>query len=102
MTTDDPAPAQSLAAAYEAGATLEGLVKKTGLSYHAVRDNVLAAGVTLRPPRILIPECPPGMIDQYYQGASIRQLADKHDRTYSQTRRMLLQAGVSLRPRGRR
>ncbi|MFD6066700.1 helix-turn-helix domain-containing protein [Amycolatopsis lurida] len=94
---DDPA---ALAAAYEAGATLEKLAAERGLSYRCVRDSVLAAGVTLRPPKILIPECPPGMVEQYNRGASIRQLSAHFGHRYNQTRRMLLQAGVTLRPRG--
>ncbi|WP_410652136.1 helix-turn-helix domain-containing protein [Amycolatopsis sp. cmx-4-54] len=95
---DDPA---TLAEAYKAGAKLEELAAKTGRSYRYVRDSVLAAGVTLRPPKILIPECPPGMVNLYEQGASIRQIGAKYGHSYCQTRRMLLHAGVTLRGRGR-
>ncbi|RSN26485.1 hypothetical protein DMC63_01215 [Streptomyces sp. WAC 05977] len=98
MPNDDPA---TLAAAYVAGATLEGLAAEHGVSYRFVRDSVLAAGVTLRPPKILIPECPPGMVEMYERGASIRQLRARFGNSYDQTRRMLRQAGVTLRGRGR-
>jgi DNA-binding transcriptional ArsR family regulator len=89
-----------LAGSYEAGATIEVLAKESGLSYRHVRTTLIATGVTLRPPRIQVPSCPPGMVNMYQHGASIRAVATRYEVSYSQARNMLLQAGVTLRPPG--
>ncbi|ANN16267.1 hypothetical protein SD37_11825 [Amycolatopsis orientalis] len=93
--------ARTLVTAYEAGATIEALAEVHDVTYRAVRDRLLAAGVTLRPAKILIPPCPEGMVNLYEHGASIRQVGAKFGHSYNQTRRMLLAAGVTLRPHGR-
>jgi hypothetical protein len=95
-----PENAVYLIASYEAGATIEALVEETGVSYRRVRETLLAFGVTLRPPMILVPPLPPGMVARYRNGASIRQLGVIYGHSYSQTRNMLRNAGVALRPRG--
>lgn len=95
-----PADIEHLCRWYEHGATIEGMVEVTPFSYRAIRAALLAAGVTLRPPMIPVPTCPPGMVSAYQQGASIRQLATRHGHSYNQTRNMLLHAGVTLRGRG--
>ncbi|MGW4826198.1 helix-turn-helix domain-containing protein [Amycolatopsis japonica] len=86
---------------YELGETIEGLAASHALSYRKVRTTLLAAGVTLRPPKIQLPPTPPGLVNAYLAGRSIRQLADIHGMSYNQTRRILLAEGVVLRPRGR-
>lgn len=98
MTPEDAA---NLRDWYEDGTTIEALVAHTPFSYRAVRAALLDAGVTLRPPRIPVPPCPPGLVAEYEHGASIRTLAAKHDLSYNQTRTMLLHDGVKLRARGR-
>jgi hypothetical protein len=85
---------------YEDGATIEALVAQTPFSYRAIRTALLDAGVTLRPPMIQVPPCPPGMAEMYKNGATIRQVGAKYDRSYSQARIMLLHAGVTLRSSG--
>lgn len=92
--------AVALAAAYEAGATLEELAAEIGRSYHYVRDSVLGEGVTLRPSKVRLPPLPAGMVAMYENGASIRQVGAHFGHSYCQTRRMLLDAGVTLRARG--
>ncbi|MER7859315.1 MULTISPECIES: helix-turn-helix domain-containing protein [Amycolatopsis] len=86
---------------YNDGETIESLAARYALSYHKVRTTLLAAGVTLRPPKIQLPPTPPGLVNAYLAGRSIRQLADIHGMSYNQTRRILLAEGVTLRPRGR-
>ncbi|UUV34557.1 transcriptional regulator [Amycolatopsis roodepoortensis] len=86
---------------YNGGQTLEGLAEEYSRSYRAVRNLLLEAGVTMRPPKIQLPPTPPGMVNAYNHGWSIRQLATKHDMTYSRTRRVLLAEGVVLRGVGR-
>jgi hypothetical protein len=85
---------------YEAGATIEALAEETGLSYRRVRETLLVFGITLRPPMIPVPQCPPGMVNLYVCGASIRAVATRYDLTYNQARNMLRHAGVKLRPPG--
>ncbi|MEV6879723.1 hypothetical protein [Amycolatopsis sp. NPDC051128] len=98
MTPEDTA---NLRRWYEDGSTIEALVDVTPFSYRAIRKALLAAGVTLRPPKIPVPPCPPGMVRAYEDGdASIRQLAVRYGHSYNQTRNMLLAAGVTLRRRG--
>ena len=97
MTPED---VEHLCRWYEAGATIEGMVEVTPFSYRKIRTALLDAGVTLRPPQILLPPCPPGMVSAYKQGASIRQLAARYGHSYNQNRNMLLHAGVTLRRRG--
>ncbi|UMP07112.1 helix-turn-helix domain-containing protein [Amycolatopsis sp. EV170708-02-1] len=96
---DDPQgePAE-LARLYNDGATIESLAKRYALSYQKVRTTLLAAGVTLRPPKIQLPPTPPGLVNAYLAGRSIRQLAAIHGMSYNQTRRILLAEGIVLRP----
>ncbi|MGW4525202.1 helix-turn-helix domain-containing protein [Amycolatopsis sp. NPDC004378] len=96
-----PADIAHLRRWYEHGATLEALADVTPFSYRAIRTALLDAGVALRPPRIQVPECPPGMIAAYEGGASIRQVAARYGHTFNQARNMLLAAGVQLRRPGR-
>jgi DNA-binding transcriptional ArsR family regulator/lambda repressor-like predicted transcriptional regulator len=97
VTPEDQA---RLAGSYEAGATIEALAKESGLSYRATRTALIAARVTLRPPKIQVPSCPPGLVNMYQHGASIRAVATRYELSYNQTRNMLLQASVTLRPPG--
>ncbi|UUV34083.1 hypothetical protein NQK81_11720 [Amycolatopsis roodepoortensis] len=86
---------------YNGGETIESLAERHALSYRRVRTILLAAGTTLRPPKIPLPPTPPGLVNAYLAGRSIRQLAAIHGMSYNQTRRILLAEGVVLRPRGR-
>ncbi|AUI57286.1 hypothetical protein [Amycolatopsis sp. BJA-103] len=94
-------PRDELVRLYNEGETIENLAARFGLSYRNARTALLAAGVTLRPPKIQLPPTPPGLVNAYLAGRSIRQLADIHGMSYNQTRRILLAEGVVLRPRGR-
>jgi hypothetical protein len=85
---------------YTAGETLESLVARYPYSYRKIRTALIDAGVTLRPPRILLPPTPPGLVNAYLNERSIRQLATIHGMSYSQTRNILLAEGVELRRRG--
>ncbi|WP_410648885.1 helix-turn-helix domain-containing protein [Amycolatopsis sp. cmx-4-54] len=98
----DPGSLQAeLVRRYNGGETIEGLAESCALSYRKVRTILLAAGVTLRPPKIQLPPTPPGLVNAYLAGRSIRQLAKIHGMGYNQIRRILLAEGVVLRPRGR-
>lgn len=114
MTDDDrdvrppnPVPAEipvdvvrALTASYTAGETLESLAARYPYSYRKIRTSLIDTGVTLRPPRILLPPTPPGLVNAYLDGRSIRQLAAIHGMSYNQTRNILLAEGVELRRRG--
>lgn len=87
---------------YSEGETMEKLAGQYPLSYRQVRNVLIRSGVAIRPPRILLPPTPPGLVNAYLDGRTIKQLATTHGRSYNQTRRILLAEGVTLRRRGRR
>lgn len=87
---------------YDDGETMENLTRQYPLSYRKVREVLHRAGVTIRPPKILLPPTPPGLVNAYHDGRTIHQLATTYGRSYNQTRRILLAEGVQLRRRGPR
>ncbi|SRR6266496_5240871 len=93
-------PTDELVAAYTTGQTLEALAAAHGVSYHQVRNTLLAAGATMRPPQKQTQAAPPGLVDAYWHGLTIRAVGAQFGLSYGVTRRMLLASGIGLRPRG--
>ncbi|MFF1614167.1 helix-turn-helix domain-containing protein [Amycolatopsis sp. NPDC058278] len=83
-----------------AGEILEILAARYPYRYCKIGAALIDVGVTLRPPRRLLPPTPPGLVNAYLDGRSIRQLAATHGMPYNQTRSILLAKGVELRSRG--
>ena len=97
----EPTVVAELVKGYTAGETLLSLAARYPFSYSTIRIALINAGVTMRPPKILLPPTPPDLVTAYQRGRSIQQLADVYGMSYNQTRRILLAEGVRLRGRGR-
>lgn len=97
----DPDVIAELADRYANGETLQSLAERYQANYSSVRDALIGAKVEMRPPGILLPATPPGLVNAYNDGQTIHQVAAKYGMSYGQTRRILLAEGVQLRPPGK-
>lgn len=93
-----------LAAAYDAGETVEMLAVRYGCSTTTVREVLAAEGVGLRPPG---PRSPlvgreAEVATAYEAGATVRELAERFGANQRTIRKVLAGEGVAMRPPGRR
>lgn len=100
LVGDEPA----LAAAYEAGATVEELAEAHGCSVTTVREVLASAGVTLRPrgPRSPLAGREEAVVAGYEAGATVRDLVERYGANQRTIRKVLADAGVTMRPPGPR
>lgn len=94
VTTED---APRLVECYRAGETIAGLATSTGYTYTAVRNSLLASGVTLRPKAIphASDEQIADVVRRYRAGERISVLASSTGLSYGQVTRMVRRNQVS-------
>lgn len=93
-----------LAAAYEAGATVEVLAARHGCSTTTVREVLSTEGVALRPPgpRSPLDGRETEVASAYEAGATVRDLAERFGANQRTIRKVLAEQGVVMRRPGRK
>jgi DeoR/GlpR family transcriptional regulator of sugar metabolism len=93
-----------LAAAYEAGATVQELAASIGCSVTTVRDVLADAGVALRArgPRSPLEGQEASLAAAYLGGATVRDLVERFGANQRTIRKVLAEQGVEMRRPGRK
>ena len=93
-----------LAAAYEAGATVQELAARFDCSVTTVREVLAETGVELRArgPRSPLEGREAELAAAYEEGGTVRELAERFGANQRTIRRALAEQGVAMRPPGRK
>jgi hypothetical protein len=89
-----------IVALYGEGCSIPTVAEAAGLSYRRARDQLLAAGVTIRPCSTIREETlqlAEDAAELYGRRMTVRQVAGRMGLSYSYTHRLLRIAGVAMR-----